>query len=152
MQQEAVELYSKIRSMILDGRYEGKSRDHVVYDVISRLKAQAGIIHWRNRKQYWYYPYPRENRKFKPYLKNKYHSLGLKSREQEMLRKMINSVIDDLVDTDESFGILNDAFNKANACSGRVKQLNVECDSIISELEKISGFMDTGKWETQTES
>lgn len=101
-----------------------------------------------NYKQHKYTFHGRQNlvrwelRKFNKLVKNKHYGVGLKSKEQEMLDNIIDSTLNDLQNCETSLSNLSDTVSRANTILHRIKNINNDCENVISELDKISDYLD----------
>jgi len=108
----------------------------------TRLKYRFGYRDYRGWKSHGY---GLSNKKYKRFIKSKYYDMGLPSKEKIMLDKMIDTVIDGLECNDSSFTELTDVISKLDVMAHRAKTINDDCDSVITELNKICASLEDGE-------
>jgi len=90
---------------------------------------------------------------FDRFVKRKYSRLGLQTGDDMIVDKMIEfAMCGKSLDNREDFQKLQMALSDMDSCLSRVKTINKDCDEIIKDLSKIHSFMDTGKWEEQSDT
>lgn len=130
---------------------DGKVCKQEVTDYIrSRLRFKLGYItyHYKYGK-YITNDYNRnrsENKRMKRFYKSKYNHMGLPSKEQVMVDKMIESVVDNLEINEASLATINSVVGRISSFADRAKKINSDCESIKTELDKIPNYLDTGSW------
>jgi len=88
---------------------------------------------------------------FNRFVKQKYWKLGLQTGDNMIVDKMIEfAMCGKSLDNKEDFQNLQMALTDMDSCLSRAKAINRDCDAILSDLSKIHNFMDTGKWEEES--
>lgn len=147
MNSEAVELYNIIKRNI-GSVNTNQSRENAAKQlkglVLSTISAEG---YYRNRGgKIVFGGLGFRNRRFRKFFKKKYNFIGLPQREMEIFDKMVYDAVDNLELSRASIQTLSDTVFDMDRCATRAKSINESCNEIVTELEKISNFMDTGTW------
>lgn len=128
LKEELAEIYSVIKEQALITNSPFKSKSQLARDIKIELRNKFGYS--RNDTS--------SDKRFKKFFIIKYRNIGLQSKETRMLDNMINSAIDSLEYNEVSLSDLSRTVTKMDSLSSKANSLNLDCDNIIKELNKIS--------------
>ena len=127
-------LYSSIKAMANEVIYYGKPRGYIKTDIIRRIKYTSCFREYITPTRYWE---KHGKRRLGRKLFDKYHKIGLKSKEKEMVYKMVDNIVDAL-ETKETFTGLGQAIATMSVYKARAEEINEESEKVIAELVKIT--------------
>lgn len=142
-QEDIVTVYRAVKDAVSKEYSPNKSKSQLITDVKLVLKRRFGYrIYYSMGSRKWLSTSPAYDKKYKRFVKDKYHNLGLPSKERNMLDNMINSVVDSLECNEISLNDLKGTVSRMDILANRAKTINSDCDNIVKELEKISSELE----------
>jgi len=140
-QEEIRHVYGEVKSVVASiyASNPDLSAPEIRSAAKTKLKYRFGYRDYRGWRMHGY---GTTDKKYKRFIKSKYHSIGLPSKEMQMLVKMINAVVDGLECNENSFAELNSAICKVDTAASKAKAINQECDGVVAELDKICKYLE----------
>lgn len=143
-QENITEVYRSVKQVAAGIDPDGKTGATLKHEIKQRVRYKLGFYRVRRTNTGGYVTYADHgsNRELKSFVRGKYHKMGLPSREQDMLSKMIDSVVESMKVNETTLGNLVSTVSKAEVAAARAKTIVSDCEDIMSELTKISDYLD----------